>query len=541
MNALAFLPHSTVLSTLGWTLIHFLWQGAAVGMLYALMRRLLRNKPPTARYNLAMITLMGLAILPIVTFLYLAHATIGGNPAITVSNLGAVTAAATRPQAVNIISWLNAMHLWLRPLVSWAVLLWFFGVLIMTLRIGRGWWHAHYLRRTANFPPLPEWTNIVRDLSVRLHIRKLVRLAVSAQVHVPSVIGWIKPIILLPPSVMSGLTPLQVELILAHELAHVRRLDYLWNLLQVLVETLLFYHPVVRWVSNHARIEREQCCDDMVVALHGNPLAYARALTELEQLRTPRAALLLGADGGQVLDRIHRLLGRSHAGAPVAWSPLLLVTCLVLVGGLISTSQTKVPWHTVLAARYTLTGRQLEKSAAHANAAVSLQPTRITQVPVTQADPSPVRVPGSMPKLRTPMPMVPVTLDMPRLPQPTTVAVAHKKPAATRSGGEVISRDDPEYPALALERGLEGYAKIEFTLTPEANITDVRTVKVSGTQLFGEAAMRAIRKWRFTPVMVSGKPIAQQMTVDFVFRLHTAATQPDGTCKIPMGYHVCAD
>ena len=541
MNALAFLPHSAVLSTLGWTLIHFLWQGAAVGMIYALMRRLLRNKAPTTRYNLAMATLMVLAILPIVTFLQLFHAPTSGSSAITLSNLTVVIAAGARPQATTFMSWLNAMHLWLKPLVSWAVLIWFLGVLIMTLRIGRGWWHAHYLRRTANFPPLPEWSNIVRGLSTRLGIRQLVRLAISSQVHVPSVIGWIKPIILLPPSVMSGLTPLQIELILAHELAHVRRLDYLWNLLQVLAETLLFYHPVVRWVSNHARVEREQCCDDMVVALHGNPLAYARALTELEQLRNPRAALMLGANGGQLLDRIHRLLGRSPAGVPAAWSPLLLAACLVIVGSLISTSQVRAPWHAALTARYSLTGQYIKSTPAPANLPFRLLPTRIIQASAMQSDPRLIRSLGSISAVHIPRPMTPVALDVPRSPPPATVVAAHQKTAPARSGGDVIFRDDPEYPVLALERGVEGYAKIEFTLTPEAEITNVRTVKVSGTQLFGEAAMRAIRKWKFTPVTVSGKPVSQQMTVDFVFRLHAAVTQGDSPCKIPLGYHVCAD
>jgi len=142
----------------------------------------------------------------------------------------------------------------------------------------------------------------------------MVRLAVSAGVTVPSVIGWLKPVILIPPSTIAGLTPKQMELILAHELAHICRQDYFWNLLQVAVETLLFYHPVVGWISGQARMERELCCDDMVVGSHGNAVAYARALTELESLRHPHKALLMGADGGQMFNRIHRLAGPAYPG-----------------------------------------------------------------------------------------------------------------------------------------------------------------------------------------------------------------------------------
>ncbi|MGH8415593.1 MAG: M56 family metallopeptidase, partial [Gammaproteobacteria bacterium] len=247
MSTFTSLLDSALLSTLGWTLVHFLWQGAATGLLYALLRYWLRNKSPLARYNLAMLMLMTLALLPIVTFIHLYHPAAGTHDAGTWSSLTVVTAENANSGASTLVPWLESLQLWLKPWLSWAVLLWFMGVLVMTLRIGHGWQRASYLRRTANFPPLPQWDNIVKELSMRLGIRRVVRLAVSVHILVPSVIGWLKPVILLPPSIITGLTPLQIELILAHELAHVRRYDYLWNLVQLVVETLLFYHPVVRW------------------------------------------------------------------------------------------------------------------------------------------------------------------------------------------------------------------------------------------------------------------------------------------------------
>ena len=118
-------------------------------------------------------------------------------------------------------------------------------------------------------------------LSRRLHITRAITLFESTLVDVPTVIGFVKPVILLPASVLGGLTPQQLEAILAHELAHIRRHDYIVNLLQSLLETLLFYHPAVWWLSRRIRIEREHCCDDLAVSLCGDPLVYARALADL--------------------------------------------------------------------------------------------------------------------------------------------------------------------------------------------------------------------------------------------------------------------
>src|SRR6185295_14003751 len=120
----------------------------------------------------------------------------------------------------------------------------------------------------------------------RLELRRHVAIVQSAAVAVPTLIGWLKPVVLLPASALSGLSPEQLQAILAHELAHVRRHDYLVNLLQSMVETLLFYHPAAWWVSARVRAEREHCCDDLAVDVCGDRDSYATALAELESRRT---------------------------------------------------------------------------------------------------------------------------------------------------------------------------------------------------------------------------------------------------------------
>jgi hypothetical protein len=151
----------------------------------------------------------------------------------------------------------------------------------------------------------------VRSLAHRFGIDRPVRVFESTLVAVPTVVGHLRPVILLPASVITGLAPAYLDAVLAHELAHVRRQDYLVNALQSLVETLLFYHPAVWWCSRQIRIEREHCCDDMVVEAGGNRLAYVTALAQLEELRGLEPMLSLNASGGRLVDRIRRLLGES--------------------------------------------------------------------------------------------------------------------------------------------------------------------------------------------------------------------------------------
>src|SRR5881396_918641 len=217
------------------------------------------------------------------------------------------------------------------PALPWAVALWLGGVLLLSARLASGLLATWRLATTGTRPVPEAWRQALARLATRLRVSPPVRLLASALIHVPAVIGWWRPVILIPVSVLtgSGLTPLQLDALLAHELAHVRRHDYLVNLLQSVIETLLFYHPAVWWVSHRIRVEREHCCDDLAVAACGDARCYATALLAIEQLRAA-SALALAASGGSLLDRIRRLLSPAAAEPFPRWLAGVVGVGLVL-------------------------------------------------------------------------------------------------------------------------------------------------------------------------------------------------------------------
>jgi bla regulator protein blaR1 len=213
------------------------------------------------------------------------------------------------------------------PLFVWA---WLGGVIALTCRSLGGWAVASRFARKETRAAGAFWEERMAGLLQRLRISRPVKLAVSSIARVPAVVGWMKPVVLMPATALSGLTVEQIEGLLAHELAHVRRHDYAINLLQTAVETLLFYHPAVWWVSRSIRNERENCCDDLAVEICGNPATYVRALADLEQLCGDAPAFAMAANRGSLLDRVERLLRLNPHGTS-APSGLLAVIGITLV------------------------------------------------------------------------------------------------------------------------------------------------------------------------------------------------------------------
>ena len=301
-----------MIRALGWTLLHFLWQGAAVAALLASLNLVLRRSSPQLRYLLAGASLLAMLALPAATFMVLrAERPAGPAPAPRARIEAAVAteaSAAAGPSAVPARTFdLDGR---VEAILPALVALWGSGVLLLGMRSLGGLGLVRRLSRSGLQAPPPALEATLARLAQALRVSR-VCLYESALVGVPTVVGWLRPAILLPVGALAGLSAQQLELILAHELAHVRRHDYLVNLLQSAAETLLFYHPAVWWVSERMRVEREHCCDDVAVAACGSAVRYARALVELEGLCSDAPAFAMAANGGSLLDRVARLVGRA--------------------------------------------------------------------------------------------------------------------------------------------------------------------------------------------------------------------------------------
>jgi beta-lactamase regulating signal transducer with metallopeptidase domain len=294
----------------GWALLHLLWQGALVAALLALALPLLAGRSANVRYAVSCAALLLLVVLGIATGIrsYETGSTAApvageGMPAAPAMTPGSAPASPAWPDR-----WQGVVDA-ANDALPVLVVLWLFGVASFSVRLIVEWMRARRMVALAAGPARAPWPATARRLGQALGVRQLVRVLESTAVAVPSVVGLVRPVILLPASAITGLTPTQLEMILAHELAHIRRHDFLVNLLQAAVETLLFYHPAVWWISGRIRDERENCCDDLAVAVCGNPLQYARALTRLEELRADSLAVAVSASGGSLLDRIRRIAG----------------------------------------------------------------------------------------------------------------------------------------------------------------------------------------------------------------------------------------
>jgi beta-lactamase regulating signal transducer with metallopeptidase domain len=316
-----------LLQTAGWTLINFLGVGTAIAGAASVLLRLTRRRSATARYAIACVSLAGMLAAPLVTARMIWIGTelastaneVQGDAAglksrptsrtafslVSVFDEHAVVAQGSRvAQGFSPASFLASIDRFLPTItISWLA-----GVILLLARMAGGWWHVRRLHRLALATASSRWQTSCRRLAYRLGLPAAAHVVESALVDVPTVVGWLRPAILLPIAAIASLSPSQVEAILAHELAHIRRHDYAVNVLQTIAETLLFYHPAVWWVSRRIRVEREHCCDDIAVAICGDPVSYAQALAELESWRTSSPSMAMAATGGSLLDRVRRIL-----------------------------------------------------------------------------------------------------------------------------------------------------------------------------------------------------------------------------------------
>lgn len=292
---------------LGMALLHFVWQGALIGCLAAAGLVLLRNARPQTRYAFCGAALLLCLLLPLWQVLAPQEPSVE-----TVAVAVPVHVDPARAAMPNRAQTLSAATL--RPGLPAVVLLWSMGAALMSLRLALGLAGVRRLGAAAGaaaYPIDPVWPARLAALAQCMGLRRLPRLRVLEGLEGPITVGRWRPLILLPAALLTHMPAELLEALLAHELAHIRRLDYVANLVQSVVEVLLFYHPVVWWLSHRIRIEREQIADDLAAQALGEPRRLALALSELARFQSshpPLALLALSAQGGSLMTRISRLV-----------------------------------------------------------------------------------------------------------------------------------------------------------------------------------------------------------------------------------------
>ena len=330
---------------LGWVLLHSLWQGIFIGLITAGGLYLLRRSSANLRYIFVFFALILVLVIPILTVcctdndfsLGLDPTQIkGGQEKVTLEFERGYHSAgkfrqAARPES-GIECWVRRLNQSLPTITAcWAV-----GLLAVSLWHIGGYWRARRWIRQG-MSDLDSYRNRrFQALLQRIGVRQVVRIVQTACLDVPAVIGAVKPVILIPASLLTGMDSEALEAIVLHEMIHIRRHDYLMNIVQTVIETLMFYHPVVWWVSHRIRQEREHCCDDAVVRILGDEVIYIKSLVSLEEGRH-RFRMAVAADGCDLFQRIRRLtVGHvnnrtTNRVNPVVFGLLCLLSLAVLV------------------------------------------------------------------------------------------------------------------------------------------------------------------------------------------------------------------
>ena len=329
------------MTSIGWAIIHSLWQGGVIALVAAGLLAAARNSKPNVRYVISLIALASMLVLPMATAMRSSNSIatspvsstsfkpvtdISVSPSATASASPSPTVVDHSPAQTIDPSSRSALDRdvvmrWIETALPWLVIAWLAGLLIASGRLIGGFVRTRRVTRRATSAASRALEIRIEKICAMLGITRAIKALESTAIDVPLVIGAIRPVVVVPISLISGLTPLQLDMLLAHELAHVRRHDYLVNLVQTIAETLLFYHPAARWISDRAREEREHCCDDIAIAVCAvDASEYTSTLLVLEESRGESFGLAAAATGGSLFRRAQRLMtGRTHLDLGPRW------------------------------------------------------------------------------------------------------------------------------------------------------------------------------------------------------------------------------
>ena len=356
MNYINLIEMLPITQAIGWTVLHSLWQITLIALLLKLLLVFVPQKKTNLIYFLSLIGLTASLVWVLATFsnqwsFFSKKGDLFANSNIvvldnlefiddvTISNPmmnEAATEFAYATFGSNLLSKVEEIGQFINPFMPYIGLLWYVGTLLFSITLIIGFFNLNQLGKTGIYRPSDEWLMRFEELKNRMGIRYNVRFSLSELIKEPITFYFFKPVVLAPISIFTGLTNKQVEVLLLHELAHIRRYDYVINVFQSIIEAILFFHPLVWWISKKIRTEREHCCDDLVLKINHNPMLYAEALTQIQlnhfSFKTNLAMSVNGKNKNSFSKRIFRLFGQHDQKSSKFKGGLILMALLISLG-----------------------------------------------------------------------------------------------------------------------------------------------------------------------------------------------------------------
>ncbi len=551
----------TIGDAVGWALVHFIWQGALLFFAYWILTRIIFKDKINLHYWLGMLFIVLCLIIPVREFFIQLSFS---SPNSSVLHQLALVIPAVEPQ--GILSPTEIIINLIQKVLPYLVMLWMFSIFLISTNLIKSWFDLVKLSRYSSQKLPKNLQTLLLQASKQLKIRFKPLVTISEKIDIPATFGYLKPVILLPASIINQLPQEQMEVILLHELCHIKRADFLHNILQLIVETLFFYHPLAKWISRDVRATREKCCDAMVIKLKTNPMTYAKALTNIASIyhndklnNHSKSYLQIAATDGELFNRIKFLMleKQSQSSRTNLLFGLVLVSAVLFsLNGFIKNN--KPTTHFFQMANTAATEPFLEKStrpsyelpdiqelsqkAQSAHAQVHKQKQKQIQIQIQQAQiaKQQATIQAQQKKLVQTKPIVvqtrpiqQVTANLPREEivektaenKVTNTAITGKqtkttKPASSHTYPKLIKRVNPVYSAKARSYGIEGTVILSFNINKNGRVKNIKVDKSSPLKLLDGNARRALHNWRFDKKSINNDTLHNRYQQIFSFYLN---------------------
>lgn len=314
---------------LGWAILHSLWQGALIGFIVWVVRSLVTDRHAWLRYLAGMGGLVATFVAFVATFMILTFNRVQSWTPVEIAGGSEPSAPTELTLSISVLPMQLGQAGLTEALVPWLGMIWAVGFAFLSLQAYRAYATTRWLATQGLRAPDGDWTSRFTALIKRSRTHERVRLFVSDHVSGPMTLGALRPIVLVPVGFLTALPPAQVEAILLHELAHIRRHDFLFGLIQTAIRTVLYFNPAVIMISRQVDEDREEACDDIAVSVSGSPSDLVRGLAAL-RLGSNAPAMVMAADGGPLLTRLNRLMGRPASRSTSSRLSAAAVSALLL-------------------------------------------------------------------------------------------------------------------------------------------------------------------------------------------------------------------